>query len=104
MPVQDDDNLRFGSLSVSLHRKIVSCNDEQVNLTSTEFRLLEYLLKNKNRVLSRMEILENVWGTDFNMGTSVVDVYINYLRKKIEKDPSHKLIQTVVGMRYMFKV
>ena len=50
-----------------------------------------------------MEILENVWGVDFNMGTNVVDVYINYLRKKIDKDPAQKFIQTVIGMGYMLK-
>jgi len=75
-----------------------------VNLTSTEFRLLEYLLKNKNRVISRLEILEHVWGIDFNMGTNVVDVYVNYLRKKIDKDSGQKFIQTVIGMGYMLKI
>lgn len=99
----EDENIRFGNVVVNLGSKIVTFNEEQVNLTSTEFRLLEYLLKNKNRVVSRIEILEHVWGIDFNMGTNVVDVYVNYLRKKIDKDPAHKFIQTVIGMGYMLK-
>lgn len=104
LSLQNDDSISIGNIKVNLGSKLVTCNNEQVNLTSREFRLLEYLLKNKNRVVSRMEILENVWGIDFNMGTNVVDVYINYLRKKIEKDPAHKFIQTVIGMGYMLKV
>lgn len=104
LSLQNDDSISIGNIKVNLGSKLVTCNNEQLNLTSREFRLLEYLLKNKNRVVSRMEILENVWGIDFNMGTNVVDVYINYLRKKIEKDPAHKFIQTVIGMGYMLKV
>lgn len=100
---EDEEAIRIGSLSVNLSARIVLYQGEQVNLTSTEFRLLEYLLKNRNRVVTRVEILESVWGVDFNMGTNVVDVYINYLRKKLDKDPSQKLIQTVIGMGYMLK-
>jgi DNA-binding response OmpR family regulator len=103
LPVQEDDSIQMGKISVSLKRKIVMCGEEQISLTSTEYRLLEYLIKNRNRVLSRVEILEHVWGIDFNMGTNVVDVYINYLRKKIERNNDHKLIHTVVGMGYMLK-
>ena len=103
LSLQNDDNINIGNIKVNLGSKLVTCNNEQVNLTSREFRLLEYLLKNKNRVVSRMEILENVWGIDFNMGTNVVDVYINYLRKKVDKDPAQKFIQTVIGMGYMLK-
>lgn len=99
----DDDTIHLGNIAVSLKRKIVMHGAEQVTLTATEFRLLEYLLKNKNRVVSRVEILEHVWGIDFNLGTNVVDVYVNYLRKKIEKNADTKIIQTVVGMGYMLK-
>ncbi|MFT3681511.1 MAG: response regulator transcription factor [Ferruginibacter sp.] len=104
MPLQEEEAVEFGNVSVNLASKIVTYNSVQVNLTSTEFRLLEYLLKNKNRVVSRIEILEHVWGIDFNMGTNVVDVYVNYLRKKIDKDPAQKFIQTVIGMGYMLKI
>ena len=75
----------------------------EIQLTSTEFRLLEFLLKNKNKVLSRIDILEKVWDINFNLGTNVVDVYVNYLRNKIDKDYSPKLIQTVIGMGYVIK-
>ena len=104
MPLQEDESIHFGNVSVNLSSKIVTYNKDQVNLTSTEYRLLEYLVKNKNRVVSRIEILEHVWGIDFNMGTNVVDVYVNYLRKKIDKDASQKFIQTVIGMGYMLKI
>jgi DNA-binding response OmpR family regulator len=100
----EDDSASFGNVHVNLASKIVTFGGEQVSLTSTEFRLLEYLLKNKNRVVSRIEILEHVWGIDFNMGTNVVDVYVNYLRKKIDKDPAQKFIQTAIGMGYMLKI
>ena len=60
-------------------------------------------MRNPRRVLSRMEILENVWGVDFNMNTKVVDVYVNYLRKKVNRKGQSTLIQTVVGMGYMLK-
>ena len=104
LPLAQEDSLQFGNVVVNLTTKIITCNSQQVNLTSTEFRLMEYLLKNKNRVISRLEILEHVWGIDFNMGTNVVDVYVNYLRKKIDKDPEQKFIQTVIGMGYMLKI
>lgn len=102
--LHEDDVFYIGDIAVNLNAKVVQLNDTPINLTSTEYRLLEYFIKNKNKVLSRLEILENVWGIDFNMGTNVVDVYINYLRKKIEKVPDQKFIQTIVGMGYMLKV
>ncbi|MEQ8534546.1 MAG: winged helix-turn-helix domain-containing protein, partial [Imperialibacter sp.] len=64
---------------------------------------LEFLLANRNRVLSRMEILENVWDINFNLGTNVVDVYINYLRKKIDANSDNKIIHTVFGMGYVMR-
>jgi DNA-binding response OmpR family regulator len=93
----------IGDLKLNLTARTVEKNNQPVNLTATEFRLLEYFVKNKNMVLSRLQILETVWGIDFNMGTNVVDVYVNYLRKKIENQTGDKLIQTVVGMGYMLK-
>ena len=98
-----DDVQHVDTLSINLKTKLVFVDNVEIALTSTEFRLLEFFVKNKNRVISRMEILEKVWGIDFNMGTNVVDVYVNYLRKKISNSKSNKLIQTVVGMGYIFK-
>lgn len=104
LALQDEDVFYIGDIAVNLNAKLVQLNNTPISLTSTEYRLLEYFIKNKNKVLSRLEILENVWGIDFNMGTNVVDVYVNYLRKKIDKIPDQKFIQTIVGMGYMLKV
>jgi Response regulators consisting of a CheY-like receiver domain and a winged-helix DNA-binding domain len=101
---QDNANtLKVHNLELDTAGKQVSRNGKRINLTSTEYRLLEYLIKNKGRVLSRMEILENVWGIEFNISTNVVDVYINYLRKKIEMEQEPKLLHTMVGMGYILK-
>lgn len=103
LDAKDDDTLSLSDLSLDLEAKVVTRSGNEIPLTATEFRLIEYLLRNKNRILSRMDILEYVWGVNFNMNTNVVDVYINYLRKKIDKDYEPKLIHTVVGMGYVLK-
>lgn len=90
-------------LELDSDSKSVKRAGKPIKLTSTEFRLLEFLMKNQNKVLSRIDILENVWDINFNMGTNVVDVYVNYLRNKIDKNFEPKLIQTVIGMGYMIK-
>lgn len=74
--------LKVADLELDLNTKSASRYGQTIVLTATEYRLLEYMMRNPKRVLSRMEILENVWGVDFNMNTKVVDVYVNYLRKK----------------------
>ncbi|HTA83141.1 MAG TPA: response regulator transcription factor [Bacteroidia bacterium] len=75
----------------------------EIPLTTKEFTLLEILIANKNKVLSRNEIAEEVWGINFDRGTNLIDVYINYLRVKIDKNHSKKLIQTVIGRGYVLK-
>lgn len=90
-------------LIVDDNAKTVQRNNASISLTATEYRLLLVLIKNKGKVLSRVELLENAWDIHFNMGTNVVDVYINYLRKKVDSDNSIKLIHTVVGMGYVLK-
>jgi DNA-binding response OmpR family regulator len=95
--------LSVGDLVLDKVTKTVKRGSNAIDLTATEFRLLEYLLSNTNRVLNRVEILENVWDINFNLGTNVVDVYINYLRKKIDKNQSVKLIHTVFGMGYVLR-
>lgn len=90
-------------LELDSDSKTVKRAGKPIKLTSTEFRLLEFLMKNQNKVLSRIDILENVWDINFNMGTNVVDVYVNYLRNKIDKKFEPKLIQTVIGMGYIIK-
>ena len=95
--------LRVQDLEMNVKSKEVYRDGKEIALTAREFMLLEYLLKNKNRVVSRTDILENVWEVDFDMGTNVIDVYINYLRKKIERGFSSKIIKTVIGMGYIIK-
>lgn len=94
---------QFADLSLNEYTKVVKRNEKTISLTSTEYRLLLLFLKNPKRVLSRTDILEKVWGIDFDMGTNVVDVYVNYLRKKIDKDQKTKLLHTVIGMGYVLK-
>lgn len=95
--------LTVKELTLNLNTKEVHWNTDLIKLTSREFKLLEFLLYNKNRVVSRIEILENVWEVDFDLGTNVIDVYINYLRKKVEKPFDIKIIETVIGMGYIIK-
>lgn len=97
------DLIVINNLEIDLSARLVSRNQVNIPLTSTEFRLLAYFAKNQNKVLSRIQILESVWDIDFNMGTNVVDVYINYLRKKIDNGTEEKLIHTIFGMGYMMK-
>jgi two-component system copper resistance phosphate regulon response regulator CusR len=93
----------IGDLSLDDEAKTVNRAGTEISLTATEYRLLMELLKNKGKVLSRVDLLDSVWGINFNLGTNVVDVYINYLRKKIDAQSEQKLIHTVVGMGYVLK-
>jgi len=95
--------LSISGLEMDRNAKMVKREGIEIKLTSTEYRLLEYFMINKNRVLSRIDILESVWDISFNMGTNVVDVYVNYLRNKIDKNFQPKLIQTIIGMGYIMK-
>ena len=95
--------LKMADLEMNLNTKIVKRNNLEINLTPKEFKLLEYMMQNHNRVLSRIEIAENVWETHFDTGTNFIDVYVNYLRKKIDKDFLKKLIHTKSGMGFIFK-
>lgn len=95
--------LTAGDLEMNLKTKIVQRNNREINLTRKEFKLLEYMMNNQGRVLSRAEIAANVWETAFDTGTNFIDVYINYLRKKIDKDHEVKLIQTRPGIGFIFK-
>lgn len=96
-------NLSAGDLVMNLDKKQVTRGDTVINLTAKEFQLLEYLLRNKNRLVSRADIAINVWDIDFDTNTNVIDVYINYVRNKVDKPFEQKLIQTQVGMGYILK-
>jgi two-component system, OmpR family, copper resistance phosphate regulon response regulator CusR len=98
-----DQLLHFGDLEMNDDAKTLAQKGELISLTSTEYRLIRMFLINPRRVLSRVEILEEVWGVSFDMGTNVVDVYVNYLRKKLEKNDNPRLIHTVIGMGYVLK-
>jgi len=91
------------NLKVDDDSKTVERNGELISLTATEYRLLVTLLKNKGKVLSRVDLLESAWDINFNLGTNVVDVYINYLRKKLDSTYEPKLIHTVIGMGYVLR-
>lgn len=93
--------LKFGELSIDLSKKEVLLNNLPISLTKTEFNLLNYLITNKNIVLSRENILEALWGYDYLGDTKIVDIYINALRKKIDNDS--KFIKTIRGFGYSFK-
>lgn len=95
--------LRAAGLEMNLDSKEVRRDGIPINLTAKEFQLLEYLMRNKNRVVSRADIAINVWDIDFDTNTNVIDVYINYVRNKVDKQFDQKLIQTQVGMGYILK-
>lgn len=95
--------LRYGGVELNLDTKTVTREDQPINLTAREFALLEFLMRNQGRMLSKPHIAEHVWDLNIDTGTNVVEVYINYLRKKIDRDFSTKLIHTQFGMGYTFK-
>jgi two-component system copper resistance phosphate regulon response regulator CusR len=95
--------LCIGDLEMNLSTKQVTRSGKLILLTAKEFQLLEYLLRNKKRVVSRSDIGEKVWNIDFDTHTNTIEVYINYLRKKIDKDFPVKLIHTQVGFGYILK-
>ena len=95
--------IQIEDLEIDNRAKSVKRNGETIQLTAKEFKLLYYLASNADHILSREDILENVWDINFDMNTNVVDVYINYLRNKIDKPYSNKLIQTIKGLGYIIK-
>lgn len=95
--------LKIADLELNTETKEVRRNGNSISLTAKEFLLLEYMLRNKGRVLSRSDIAEKIWDISFDTGTNIIDLYIYYLRKKIDKDYNTKLIHTHVGMGYVLK-
>ena len=92
--------LKVADLELNLDKKMARRGNIDIELTAKEFGLLEFLMRNKGRVVSRTDIAEKVWDITFDTGTNVVDVYINILRKKLDKDFDKKLIQTRIGLGY----
>lgn len=95
--------LKYADLEIDLNEKVFRRSGTEIHLTPKEFNLLQYMMENPERVLSRTEISEKVWDTHFDTGTNFIDVYINYLRKKIETDPANKVIHTKSGMGFILK-
>ncbi|MDB5274117.1 MAG: winged helix family two component transcriptional regulator [Chitinophagaceae bacterium] len=95
--------LKIADLEINTDMKSVVRNGLQIGLTAKEYMLLEYMVRNKGRVLSKVEIAEKVWDVGFDTGTNVIEVYINFLRKKIDKDTERKLIFNKPGLGYYIK-
>ena len=98
--IQTSKVIKISDLSLDYNKKSATRKDKYIDLTGKEFELLEFLMKNKGRVISRVEIAEKIWDITFDTGTNVVDVYISILRKKIDRDFEEKLIHTKVGLGY----
>jgi DNA-binding response OmpR family regulator len=102
LPEEKSNSLVVGDLELDLERKVARRGSSYIDLTAKEFSLLEYFMRNSGRVLSRIDIAEKVWDIKFDFGTNVVDVYVNFLRKKIDKGHDKKMIHTRVGFGYVF--
>lgn len=94
------NSMKVADLELDLNKKSAQRGNTTIELTAKEYSLLEFLMRNKGRVVSRSEIAEKVWEITFDTGTNIVDVYINLLRKKIDRDFEQKLIQTRIGLGY----
>ncbi len=101
-PRETANKLFIADLELDLDRKAARRGNSFIDLTAKEFSLLEYFMRNTGRVLSRNDIAEKVWDSSFGFSTNVVDVYVNFLRKKIDKGFDKKLIHTKVGFGYIF--
>ncbi len=95
--------LQVGDLTMDLRTRTVMRAGQGIELTSREYALLEFLMRNRRRVVSRAEIAESVWDTSFDSESNVIDVYVSFLRRKVDKDFESKLIHTVIGAGYVIK-
>lgn len=96
-----NDVLRIADLEMHLSKRIVNRGDERIQLTPKEFSLLEFMLRNSRRAVTRVAIAESVWDMHYDSESNIIDVYVNTLRKKIDKTARVKLIRTIVGVGYM---
>ena len=101
--IKQDNTLQVADLVLDRNGKFAIRGDKEITLTAKEYALLEMFMQNYNRLLSRSDMAEQVWGYDFDSGSTVINVYVNYLRNKIDNGFSKKLIHTVVGMGYIMK-
>lgn len=98
------NTLKVADLEMDLDTKTVNRAGQEITLTAKEFGLLEYFIRNQGRVISKAELAEKIWDVTFDTGTNVIEVYVNFLRKKIDKDFEPKLLHTQIGMGYVLKV
>ena len=96
-----EEELNYADLSVNLLDKSVKRAGRDIKLSPKEYNLLVYMIENAEKVVSRMDIADKVWNTHFDTGTNFIDVYVNYLRKKIDRDFDTKLIHTKTGMGFI---
>ena len=92
-----------GDIELDIIKRVVTCNGNQIDLTAKEFAVLEYMIRNKGNILTRSQITEHVWEYESDFESNVVDVYIRYIRRKLEKHSGMKLIHTVRGIGYVLK-
>jgi DNA-binding response OmpR family regulator len=95
--------LRVADLELDVNARTVRRAGQPIELTTREYSLLEYLMTNQNRTVSRVDIAEKVWNLNFDTNTNIIDVYVNYLRNKIDKPFGQKLLHTIVGTGYMMR-
>jgi two-component system copper resistance phosphate regulon response regulator CusR len=101
--IQKSNILRVADLELNVDTKAVKRGGKEITLTAKEFSLLEFFMNNVGRVISKVELAEKIWDITFDTGTNVIEVYVNFLRKKIDKDFDVKLIHTQIGMGYVMK-
>jgi len=99
----DAQVLKFADLEMDLISKLVTRSGQSINLTSKEFQLLEYFLRNQEMVISKAQIAENIWEVEDENSSNLIEVYVNYLRKKVDKGFASKLIHTQFGRGYILK-
>lgn len=100
---QPEENLQVGDLVLDLRRHEATREGKEIELTAKEFQLLEYLMRNAGNVLTRTQILDHVWGYNFDSFSNVVDIYVHYLRNKIDKDFPEPMLRTVRGVGYSLR-
>lgn len=99
---EDERIIKIADLELDITSKTVSRSNKRIDLTAKEYALLEIFVKNRDKLLTREYIIEQVWGIDFDPSTNIIDVYVNYLRKKLDKDFEPKLIHTKFGFGFYF--
>ena len=103
-PRSENKILNFEDLTMNELTREVTRGETQITLTKTEFELLNFLLKNPRQVLERQQLLDHVWGYDFGGEGNVLEIYVSYLRKKLEADGKPRIIQTVYGIGYALRI